>query len=181
MFDLDWHEPSAQASNPTSPTVTSGGGAKGKNDILSLFSNNTAPPQQQFQQQVRSPGGMGGLDSFGGMNLGSNSASSPTSSFNNFGGASNQSQNQNPLVGGGMGMSDPWASNSNSNSSTNQIGNKSRGSGGVGAGSGIFDSHDIWGTPAGSNSNGNASVGNGNGLGGAKKDNAFDDLWSDFK
>lgn len=173
LFDLDWHEPAPSTSNPTSPFVHSNN--KGKNDILSLFGNSSGggggfqqqQQQQGFNQQQQS--GLSGLDGFGGMNLGNNNHQN-----SNFGGVTSPSTNTGGMgMGMGMGINDPWASNSNSSGIPQAQRSTAAG------GSGVFDSHDIW----GSSSHSNSAVGGGNTStnGAGKKENAFDDLWSDFK
>ncbi|KAK0543822.1 ARF GAP with effector function(s) [Tilletia horrida] len=196
LFDLDWSSAPTTASaarinastgsggvtSPTSPasvaspTLASAGGPKGKDDILSLFS----APRPAVAAPAAGPaaagsnGGFGGLNaSFGGMNLGGGSGSNGTSQAAAVGGfdASNPwgaapaAAAPAPRSNSLFDTQDVWAS------STSSATKPAPASGGFGG--------DIWGS---STSAGATNTTSNNAAGStAKKDDAFADIWGDFK
>lgn len=140
IFDLDWHEPSPTTT--TSPST----GAKGKNDIMSLFASSKPPappaPASGFGDFTTPSSGVSGLQSsFGGLDLSSPpTQAKPTTTTAAYGGTA----------------SNPWSSGAPSGAAA----------GGAG---GLFDTHDVWGS-------GGAST-----TAAKPKDDAFADIWGDFK
>ncbi|PWY99856.1 ArfGap-domain-containing protein [Testicularia cyperi] len=162
IFDLDWHEPasSSSATSPTSPGLS--GAAKGKNDIMSLFAAKAAAAP------ATAP--MNNFSDFGSFSSGA-TAQTPGSSGlggldSSFGGLD--------LGSGGSGMpkstgsastapppmmgSNPWSS-----STVNST------SGSASTGNGLFDTHDVWGSSGATQSKA------------PPKNDAFADIWGDFK
>ncbi|CDU25788.1 related to AGE2-ADP-ribosylation factor and GTPase activating protein effector [Sporisorium scitamineum] len=162
IFDLDWHEPSTStnaSSSATSPTTTSSG-AKGKNDIMSLFAAKPAAPAPTTTNT-----GFGDFSSFATPASTTNNASSGLAGLNSsFGGldlsASKPASNGASFASGGQ--NNPWSSN------TTSVPNSA---GGGGGGGGLFDTQDVWGS-SGATASTTASK---------PKDDAFADIWGDFK
>ncbi|PWN35839.1 ArfGap-domain-containing protein [Meira miltonrushii] len=159
LFDLDWHDGPSASASATSPVTSPGGTTKGKNDILSLFAaSKPIAPTQPAQPAVNS--GFGGLDSFGGLSMGSTNVQSPPQAAppvvsDPWGASSGQNTNNNLF-----GSSDPWASSTTGSGATT-----------------TSNSNDIWGNP--SNTTATNSFGTTNSTAG--KNDAFADIWSDFK
>ncbi|SAM81640.1 related to AGE2-ADP-ribosylation factor and GTPase activating protein effector [Ustilago bromivora] len=164
IFDLDWHGPSPSSTNATSPTTSTAlSGAKGKNDIMSLFSSALPKPAAATNTQS---GGFGDFGSF----------SAPISPQGNAGltgalGGLNLNSTTTPSnVGAASAGGNPW-------STTTQT------TGGGGGGGGLFDTQDVWGSSSNnaSSTTGGAGFGATGGSVAAKKDDAFADIWGDFK
>ncbi|KAF6767247.1 Arf GTPase activating protein [Kalmanozyma brasiliensis GHG001] len=156
IFDLDWHDPAPTSASATSPTTT---GAKGKNDIMSLFAAKPAAPAPapstaggngfgDFGAFAAAPAaasnqGVAGLNAgFGSLDLSSTTSSKPAPPTAGFAGA------------GG----NPWSTPAPTSS------------GGQG---GLFDTQDVWGT----SSNATAPAASSK----PKENDAFADIWGDFK
>ncbi|PWN90425.1 ArfGap-domain-containing protein [Acaromyces ingoldii] len=164
LFDLDWH------SGPTSPPAVSSptGGAKGKNDILSLFSSATpapAPPLQQQHQQQQ--GGFGGLDAFGAMNLGGAQSQGPARAA--------QTQSSSGLFS----TQDVWGAPTSVQQSRPQAPTTTTATTTTSSfGGGGFGGDDIWGDMT---SGAKATATPSSATTAPKKDDAFADIWGDFK
>lgn len=161
LFDLDWHEgANAAAASATSPRL-SGGNAKtgNKSDILSLYA--TARPAAPAVPTSPQQGGLAGLNSsFGGLNMGTGGPTSsgavPTASNPWSPSTQTTSLGASSAYGG---TSDPWASNNSA----------------VNSGAAFTSGSDIWGNSTTTTTN------NGFASNATKKNDAFDDIWSDFK
>ncbi|KAE8271012.1 hypothetical protein A4X09_0g1330 [Tilletia walkeri] len=184
LFDLDWSSApttasaggggAAAATTTTSPT--SAGGPKGKDDILSLFS---AP-----RPSIPSAGGAASASGAGAGGFGALNAS--FSGLNMGGGASNGAS-ATPAAGGlaGLDASNPWgapaggasAQRSNSLFDSQDVWGAAKPAAGAGAGAGGFG--DIWGSSGSASQTGTTSTTTG--AAAAKKDDAFADIWGDFK
>lgn len=163
LFDLDWHDGPAAGASATSPVTSPGGTAKGKNDILSLFATSKPIAPTQSVQPAAANTGFGGLDSFGGLSLGNSNPQSPPQAAppvaSNPWGAPSSGQSANNNL---FGTSDPWTSSTTT--------------AGTGAAT-SNSSNDIWGNP----SNTTATNSFGTTTSTAGKNDAFADIWSDFK
>lgn len=149
IFDLDWHDPSPTTTTTTTSPTT---GAKGKNDIMSLFATSSKPAAPSggggfgdFSTPAPASSVSGLQSSFGGLDLSSSSAAVAKST-------------STPAYGGAA--SNPWSTGTSTTSAA----------GGAG---GLFDTHDVWGS-GGTSTTTSATT--------AKpKDDAFADIWGDFK
>ncbi|KAE8234675.1 hypothetical protein CF326_g277 [Tilletia indica] len=186
LFDLDWSSAPTTASaggggaaaTTTTTSPTPAGGPKGKDDILSLFSAPrpsipSAGGAASASGAGAGAGGFGALNaSFGGLNMG--------------GGASNGASAA-PAAGGlaGLDASNPWgapagganAQRSNSLFDSQDVWGAAKPAAGAGAGGGGFG--DIWGSSGSASQTGTTSTTTG--AAAAKKDDAFADIWGDFK
>lgn len=181
LFDLDWSSAPTSASaggaaagttSPISPAATGGGGPKGKDDILSLFSapRPSAPSAPAGTAAGGASNGFGGLNaSFGGLNLGAGTsagagagASTGFDAANPWGAPAAAAQPRNNSL---FGIQDVWGSSSTTTNSAT----------GGQASSGFGD---IWGS---STSSALPTQSAKAGSTAAKKDDAFADIWGDFK
>ncbi|SNX84616.1 related to AGE2 - ADP-ribosylation factor and GTPase activating protein effector [Melanopsichium pennsylvanicum] len=182
IFDLDWHEPSATSPTSSNTTgVVGGNSTKGKNDIMSLFGSKPSAPAPALASVSSSDNAYGDFGSF--------SSALPTTNNNNtaiagksglaadlntsFGGldlgSSAQQNNVNSSsnnANGGFGLN-PWSSGMTTNATS--------AGGGSGARGGLFDTQDVW----GSSINTTTATTTSSTL--KPKDDAFADIWGDFK
>ncbi|SPO26050.1 related to AGE2 - ADP-ribosylation factor and GTPase activating protein effector [Ustilago trichophora] len=166
IFDLDWHDPSPTSPSATSPTTTSTssstGGAKGKNDIMSLFA---AKPSIQQPIPNSTSNAFGDFGSFASAPLPTNTNTNTNTSIGTSSGMTglNSTFGTLDLSGGASKTStsagNPWSTPSNTTS--------------TGTNGGLFDTQDVWGT-----SNPTTTTTTTNAI---KKDDAFADIWGDFK
>ena len=163
IFDLDWHEPTP-SSNPASPTTSTGasGGAKGKNDIMSLFASK--PPAPAPMQN--NAGGFGDFGSFSSAPLNSSTNSGIGGLNSSFGGLDLSSNSTANKPTSNLAGANPWSTTTNT--STNA------GSTGASGGGGLFDTQDVWGF-------GNNTTTSSSSMANKPKDDAFADIWGDFK
>lgn len=184
LFDLDWQDGPASSASVTSPTgssATTGGTRGSKNDILSLFATGSKPAPATYPLSPSQQRGMGELDAFGGLNLSGSStsgaASQPKGANANPWSPSGTGADQR----GSMGQSgNVWGSSTVSADPWGSVGGATSGIGTSGAGHtrmpSAGDTSDIWGNMT--SGSGNAAPSGGSSTG---KNDAFADIWSDFK
>ncbi|KAN0064664.1 ARF GAP with effector function(s) [Thecaphora frezii] len=160
IFDLDWHDP-AGATSPTSPNATGAGGApKAKNDIMSLFAAKPAAASPAV-------GGSSGFGDFG--SFASPASPVATSTAGNaassgFGGL-NSSFGGLDLNASSAAAASPWAQAAPSANVASSTG-----------GNGLFDTQDVWGSSGGGSSSSATTQQQQ-----PAKNDAFADIWGDFK
>ncbi|CBQ72456.1 conserved hypothetical protein [Sporisorium reilianum SRZ2] len=162
IFDLDWHDPSSSATtsaSATSPTTSTG--AKGKNDIMSLFAAKP-PAAPAAPAPASSSAGFGDFGSFATPATGSASAGMGglNASFGELDLGAPAKPASNAFAVGGA--ANPWSS-----------GGASGGAAAAGGAGGLFDTQDVWGSGGASASATTAAS--------KPKDDAFADIWGDFK
>ncbi|EPQ29405.1 uncharacterized protein PFL1_03160 [Pseudozyma flocculosa PF-1] len=168
IFDLDWHEPAGatSATSPSSPGVGAGGAPRAKNDIMSLFAAKPAAPPAM----PASNSGSGGFGDFGSFasptspQATTTAAAASNTASAGFGGLSSGFAGLDLNSNGAAAAASPWAQPAPATTSSSS----------AGGGNGLFDTQDVWG-----------SSGNGTSTQQSKpappKNDAFADIWGDFK
>ncbi|CAD6914675.1 unnamed protein product [Tilletia controversa] len=188
LFDLDWSSAPTTASaggggggaapaTPASPV--SAGGTRGKDDILSLFGA-PRPAVPSAGAGAGGAGGFGGLNaSFGGLNMGGGGGG---------GGGGGPSNGTGATAVPALDASNPWgagsaaaapAARSNSLFDSQDVWGAAKPAAAAGGGGGFGD---IWGSTTSSAATTQTSTGaTAAAAAKKKKDDAFADIWGDFK